>query len=516
MLTTARKQVKAQRANTAAIPAPLGGWNARDPLGAMDVKDAVTLTNLFPATSSVYLRKGYTQHATGITGQVQTVMSYAGGTANTLFAAAGTSVYDVTSGGAVGAASLTGVTNAKWQYVNFRTTGGSYLLMVNNADKQRVWDGSAWHKDGDGAPYDITNLNTATATNLTVFKNRLWYTESGTLKAWYLPINAIGGAATSLDMSSIMPNGGYLVAAMTWTLDAGYGVDDNLVFITNKGDVAVWRLTDPTTPSGIGLIGVFMLGSPIGYRCWTKYAGDLLIITQDGVVPMSGALQSSRLDPRVSITDKIKFSTSEAITLYGANFGWEIMPFPQQNMLILNVPVNEGSSQQQYVMNMITRSWCNFTGWAANCWEIFNDGAYFGGNGYVGHAWNTTTDNGAGIQAFALQSFQTFRTATQKQCKMVRFHTISDGAPGMAGNVNTDYDLADHAAVLGSAPFSQAAWGSGVWGTGLWGSTWSSSALWETATGIGSALAPTLKVTSNGPQLQWVSTDIVYEVGGVL
>src|SRR5439155_1006380 len=81
--------------------------------------------------------------------------------------------------------------------------------------------------------------------------------ETHTLKAWYLPINAIGGAATALDHSSICEQGGHLVAAMTWTLDAGYGMDDHLVFITSSGEVVVWRLTDPTTPTGIAMIGLF-------------------------------------------------------------------------------------------------------------------------------------------------------------------------------------------------------------------------------------------------------------------
>src|SRR5206468_2193001 len=120
---------------------------------------------------------------------------------------------------------------------------------VNGADKQIVWDGAAWHKDGDGAPYDVTLVDTATCLGIAVFKNRIWLLPSGSLKAWYLPINAIGGAAASLDMSSIAQKGGFLMAAMTWTLDAGYGVDDYLAFITSNGEVMVWRLTDPTTRS---------------------------------------------------------------------------------------------------------------------------------------------------------------------------------------------------------------------------------------------------------------------------
>jgi uncharacterized membrane protein YeaQ/YmgE (transglycosylase-associated protein family) len=59
-----------------------------------------------------------------------------------LFGAAGTSFFNVTSLGAVGAAVVTGLTNARWQYVNSSTSAGSFLMAVNGSDKLRGWDGS--------------------------------------------------------------------------------------------------------------------------------------------------------------------------------------------------------------------------------------------------------------------------------------------------------------------------------------------------------------------------------------
>ena len=168
----------------------------------MAIGDAVTLTNWWPGTNSVVLRYGYTKFATGITGQVETVLAYSGGTSNKLFAAASTNIYDITAGGAVGSAVVSSLTNARWQYVNMTTTAGSYLMLVNGADKLRFYTGSAWAKDGDGSGYDITGVDTSTCSNITLFKNRVWLIQDGTLKSWYLPINSIGGAAVALDMSS--------------------------------------------------------------------------------------------------------------------------------------------------------------------------------------------------------------------------------------------------------------------------------------------------------------------------
>ncbi len=504
------------KSSTVTVPAPIGGWNARDALGDMPLTDAVFLENWWPGTNSVLLRKGHSRWVTGITGQVETLMTYSSGTANTLFAAATTKIYDVTSAGAVGSASLSGQTNARWQYCNFTTSAGSYLLAVNGADKMISWDGSAWHKDGDGSPYDVTNVDTATCANIAMFKNHIWLLKKSTLKAWYLPINQIGGAAVGLDMSSIAHKGGYLMAAMTWTLDAGYGMDDQLAFITSNGEVIVWRLTDPSTVTGISLVGVFEIGSPVGRRCWVKYGGDLLLITQDGVVPMSAALQSSRLDPRVSITDKIQFAMSDAITQYGSHFGWQLLTYPKGNQLYLNVPVSEGSAQQQFVQNNITKSWCKFTGWAANCWELLNDEPYFGGNGFVGRAWYGLTDNSTNITAKALEAFSTPGGARQKQCKMIRYHLATDGNIAVYGNVNVDYDTADVSAELSAIHTPYASWGSGTWGSSLWGSSIAPSAEWQGATGIGYSFAPFLKTASNGTSLEWTATDILFEVAGVL
>jgi hypothetical protein len=94
----------------------------------MSPLDAVVLNNWFPATTECVMRKGYTKHATGITGQVQTIMAYSGAGTDELFAIAGGSVYDVTAGGAVGAAVLTGLTNAQWGYCNIATAGGQLFV----------------------------------------------------------------------------------------------------------------------------------------------------------------------------------------------------------------------------------------------------------------------------------------------------------------------------------------------------------------------------------------------------
>lgn len=515
-LRNVKVPMRTKKTAEVSVAAPVGGWNARDAVAAMHKHDAVILENFWPGTNSVILRKGYADHATGLPDQVETLMVYNGGATSTLFAASGTAIYDATSAGAIGAAVKSSMTNARFQYVNFTTAGGAiYLLAVNGADKLLSWNGTAWHLDGDGT-HDITNFDTATATNITVFKNRIWLIGTNSLKAWYLQGSAVAGAATALDMSSLCQKGGYLVAAMTWTLDAGYGIDDHLVFITSEGEVLVWRLTDPSTPSGIALAGVFTMGAPIGRRCWIKYGGDLLIITNEGVVALAKRLPAVGGSPAATITDKIKLAVAYAVDSSGTNFGWQLIQFPDENQLYLNVPIEEGDNQQQYVQNNITGAWCNFTGWEANCWELFNDQLYFGGDMVVARAWFGTDDNGSNIQGRALQSFQAYGGARQKQCKMIRYHLRTDGTPELYGNVNVDYDFSDNAAPLSTSPPVYGLWDVGLWDTALWGSGMVASAEWQGATGIGYTFAPFLKIATDGIRLEWMATDMVFEPGGTI
>ena len=93
-----------------------------------------------------------------------------------MFAASGTSFYDVTAQGVVGAAQVTGLSNARWQHVNFGTTGGQYLFCVNGTDPAQLYNGTNWIKAATTATAQtissITNVTT-TATLTTAIAHGL-------------------------------------------------------------------------------------------------------------------------------------------------------------------------------------------------------------------------------------------------------------------------------------------------------------------------------------------------------
>lgn len=502
------------------LPAPVGGWNARDAYANMDPLDAITLTNLFPTPSNVTLRGGSTTYATGMVGQVQSVIVYNGANTSKMFAfdAIGTfgpSAYDVTAGGNVGAFPvLTFLGNALWESANIATSGGNYLYAVNGLDKPELYNGATWTAIDAASVPAITGVTTTTLNNVLLFKNRLWFIQKNTLKAWYLPTSAIGGAAQVLDLSSIARMGGFLVDFDVWTTDAGYGLDDMLVFITSQGEVIIYRGTDPASAATWALVGVWSFGAPVTNRCMVKLGGDLLLNTLDGLYPLSASLVSDRLNPKDAISYKIQNAISLAASVYSSNPGWQIFTLPAENVLLLNVPIGFGQ-QQQYVMNTITRNWCNLTDWPANCWALLNDKAYFGANGTVVRAWDQTySDDGNDIATVAQQAFNYFdKRGIVKYFTRARPAIYSNGFPATSVGVTVDFNTIFNGSPLTFSGTSFGVWDTSLWDSGIWGQDTIINSSWQGITGIGYCASLQFSSASSGVTVGWASTDIVFQTG---
>ena len=498
---------------TQSLPPPVGGWNVRDALANMEPTDAVTMLNWFPMPSDVMVRKGWTTYSNGMGAQVQTVMAYnAQSGSSKMFSAAGSTIWnnDTTTA----SAAVTSQQNAQFQYVNFTPASGTpYLVACNGADSVWNYDGSSWTNPA------ITGFSASNAIHVNVFKQRIFFVEKNTLKAWYLNTGAIAGTANAVDLSAFTRLGGNLMAMGTWTLDAGAGVDDYAVFVTSEGEVIVYQGTDPSSSTTWAMKGRWELGSPIGRRCLRRFGGDLLLICIDGVMPLSKALISSRVQPRVALTDKIQGAMSSAAQNYGANFGWDLLFCPKNSMLLLNVPVAAGSQQQQYAMNTITGAWGNFQSITANCWELYNDDPYFGANGYIGKFWSAFSDNdgASNIQTEALQAFNYFgKRGRLKHFKEARPIFSSDGSPSVQAQIETDYTVSTPSGTISFTPVAYAAWDAATWDSAMWGGALSILKNWQTMGAIGTSAAPHVFTASLGIEVHWQATDFLFEVGGVI
>jgi len=486
----------------------------------MPPTDAVTLTNWYPTPSDVQVRQGYTSFATGFAAAVETLAPYNADTQNKLFACSNGNIYDITSGGAIGAAVQSGLTNNRWQHVNYTTTGGTrYLCMFNGVDSPRYWDGSAWTTITGVSTPALTCATSCTPQNIitcTSHKARLWLVRKNSLELYYCPVGAVGGAAALYDLRPVFKRGGVINSIETWSADSGTGLDDRLVIATSQGEIAIYQGTDPSSASTWSLIGVFYVGGVIGTRSLCKFGGDVLVICQYGLLPVSALLLSKVINLASALTDKIQYAISLSVSSYAANFGWQCTSFPENNMLVMNIPVS-ATQFNQYVMNTITGAWCQFTGWNGSCWTIYQDNLYYGGSNFVAQAWSGYDDAGSNIVTDYQSAFDAFGAPGQlKQFSMVRPIISSDGSPGIAYGINIDFS---NDAVSGTPSFSPSTvgtWDGSTWDSGIWGGGLAIQKGWQFASGLGYWGAFRMVTSSRGIQVRMSSVDYLFEAGGVI
>lgn len=493
---------------TKSIPAPIGGWNARDELSAMAPTDAKTLNNYYPSETGVTLRKGSETHATGVGDQVQTLMPYATGSTTELKAAGNGKIFDVTSSGAVGTAEVSGLNNTKFQHVNFTNSGGSFLWVCNGVDQERYYNGSTW------ATATLNNISAGDVINVDVHVSRLFFVLKNSLKYGYLAVNAISGDVSVVNLGSVFKEGGYLVACATWSRDGGSGPDDMMAFITSKGEIALYSGTDPDSASTWAKVGVFKIGAPIGNRCYFKVAGDLVIITQDGYMPMSRVLSTDRVSPELALSDKISGAVRDAVRQYGSSFGWQCLLYPKAGYGIFNVPRSTGI-YDQHVVNTTTGAWCKFTDWNGACWAVHDDELYFGDDdGNVVKADTGFNDDDNAILGDVETAFNYFGSSATKRFTMIRPVLQSDGAIPISIGFSTDFETRINTYNPSTITTGGTKWGD-AWGS-PWGRVSAPVKAWRSVSGIGKAASVRIRTSTSAQGITWQSTDFMWEEGAGL
>jgi hypothetical protein len=522
MARTNRTITKTQISQTQTIPAPRGGLNALDSIAAMPPTDAISISNWFPTTSGLMVRNGSTNWATGLPSWVETLAVYSPVTGSRqLFGASGGNIYNCTTQGAVGAPVVTGNTSNRWQYVNFGNIAGQWLYMVNGQDVPQLYNGTSWQAvTSASSPISITGSTDALTSYIAVtsFKNRLYFIAKNTFHVWYLAVNAVGGAATLFDLSSLFKLGGYLVAAFPWTWNTLTGPQDYMVFLSSEGEGIVYQGYDPSQSGSWSQLGTFRMGRPVGYRCWARVGTDVMVMCADGLIPLSQEMLNDRSSPQAEITLKIRNAIQADFQSYNSHFGWQVILHPIGNKLIINVPQSEDSVQYQYVMNTIINSWTVFNGWNAACFALMGDQLMYGTNGKVIWCDTGSTDNGAAITTSLAPAYSYFDAPGQnKQFTMCRPTFSANGNIGISVALSVDYRPVMVNSSLSLPPQT----GQSFWNTALWNiSPWSQTSVirlaWESVAGVGYAASLNMATVSKVANVQLIAIDYVYQMGGVL
>lgn len=521
---------------TDSVPASVGGWDTLSPIAQMPPDHAVVLDNWIPRPGYLEMRRGSGSYAVvSNSSAVETIMAYnAANPANSkLFAAAGSLIYDITSGGPNRAFSsgfsngfgtfpqaLTGLTSARWQYTNFsNSTSTHYLIAVNGVDDEQIYNGSTW------ANLSVTGFTAGTIIGITSHKGRLWFVPTASTLVYYLPVGAISGSATSFELGDFMTKGGYVNAVAAWSVDTRQTVDDYLTFITSKGQVIVYQGTDPSSSTTWALVGVYDVGTPIGRRCFLKVAGDVFILTLDGILPMSQMLSTDRTAAnRISLTAMIMDTWRQSANSYSNNFGWQMIAYPKGTLAIANIPTATDSSALQYCMNTLTGAWCRFTGVNAVCWEVFNDVPYYGSANGTVFQWDTTSGDGnTPIVATVQSAFNYFGSrGRRKKYNMVRPLITTDHSVTPGVGINVDYGVTGTASAPSFAGVAGSLWDTAVWDTALWPGESLVTTQWQSLSGEGFCASIIVQASTsqtglaNGVLLRLNGFDVAMEPGGLL
>lgn len=474
------------------VPSPIGGWNTRDALDAMEFTDAVLLDNWFPSVGSVKKRDGYAEHATGMgSGNVDTLAEYHAGTTRKLIAGANGNIYDATG---TPSSLGSGFTRNNWQTQNFN----GRLFLVNGADAPQDYDGTtlsatAW----TGSGLTISDL-----VGVNAYKNRLYMWEEDSQDFWYAAPAAITGSLTKFPLSRVGQFGGNLIAMGTWTHDGGDGADDYAVFIMSSGDVIVYSGSDPGDATDFLLVGVYHIGVPLGIRGVVKVGGDLMIMTTEDYVSLSAVLRTGQLGTASKLSGAVITASANA-----SLFGWQALVHRKGQKILFNVPT-ASNQYQQHVINAITGAPTRFVDIPARCWAVCADDLYFGSTDGAVYKISGNEDNGAAIQCDGRQAWSAIYNQNTR-ITAARPVLETEGPITYEFAIGADFQTARAPAAV-EVSVSTTPWGS------PWGSPWGAENVvsigWNIASALGQNFSPRLRVNSKH-SVSWLRTDYRAERG---
>lgn len=409
------------------------------------------------------------------------------------------------------------------------TTGNLYLGTVTSGpfqDNETITSagGSADANGANsaGSALTVTGVATSDLSYVWQHQNRLFLIEDDSLIAWYLPAGSVGGTAQDINLSGVFKEGGNLLFGATWSLDSGDGLDDKCVFVTTEGEVAIYSGTDPSSASTWSLEGRYDIGRPLGRTAFARIGGDVLIATDDGIVPLSAVLTKDTADLSLSAVTRAIRNTW-AIEVERATSDVQLVKWTTGELLLVVLP----EAARMITANLQTTAWAIQTGWYGDCAATLGASAYVGGSdGKIKEINVTGADMGETFTCKVCFAFDEFGDPVRyKAASMVRAAYYADNSFNAKYSVSVDYNVE-----FPSAPSVAAAAlnsDSLVWGTGNWGEkNWALEIedpttglvdYWASVSGVGFALAPVVQISSGGVDklpVELIRVDFLAEGGG--
>ena len=520
-------------AQSTTIPAPVGGINAVNAATAMPVGDAYDLVNMIGGSRGLVSRLGFSEWCIGMSSNpVRSVLSFAGSSsaADKLFACTNTAIFDCTISSQTPSSVHTFATSdgdsGTGGFTTYATSAGHFGLYCDESNGFLLYTQSTglWTTIAQGsAAGQINGVNPALFVGVLSWKNRVWFVQKATARAWYLPVGQITGTVTVFDFGNKFPHGGTLIGLYSWTRDGGDGIDDYLVAVSSAGDVLVYRGTDPATSGAFENVGAYFIGAiPTGRRIASELGGELLIASLEGVFPLSRLLTGT-IGPALYTTQKIQSLFHTYAKDRKSIAGWFMQVSPEENCLLVNMP-QTGNTSEQFAMSLSSGGWSIFQDRPALSSAVWH-GALFCGT-WDGRLYKVSGDlddvklSGAAtydeIDVRLLTSFQSLGSIRRKQIQEIRPRMISQGAaPGYGVEARYDFDSSTISATP-SDPSTEgiAVWDTAVWDTDVWPGVDTPVGDRRGATGSGVHMAVAFRGRVNA-RLTLMGFDVTWTEGGI-
>jgi len=511
---------------------PLGGLNYRESLLTMQPSEALVLDNFIPRAFGIEIRKGWrywAPKANKFPNEVRSILVFtdAKPIGSKIFAGTadpGGLLYDVTTQGVAPTLALTPSTApfnpGEWYATNYTTPGGSFFCAVSQGAGYYLYDSTAgWREVPVGAAVGQIKFPAGDTTTPKDFafcwlwKNRLWFLKGGSATAYYLPIGQITGEVAALELGPQLIHGGSLLFATSWTYDSGRGIDDGLVFASTEGDILVYQGSDPTALATFSLQGLWYTGRFPGRRCFNAVGGDVVMVTEFGVIKISdlvsGKVQTSAVngeDAFYKINPRLARYVSDTI---GQNY-WFVLPFPTEELVVFGAPYIEPVKgvRTSFILNYATSAWASLSNADLLCGEVYRGQIIFGTrDGYVCqlfYGYNDQvsadgTDVGIEVTGRLQTAFNNFDDPRiNKRLLRIKLYGLSDGVPTLGVKFVDEYNMSTVTNAPAPIAINEYTWDVGLWDDAKWQSTQIPFRRWFGVAGFGKKLAMIMAIRGRG------------------
>lgn len=371
----------------------------------------------------------------------------------------------------------------------------------------------------------ITGMNSADMAFVWAYKQRVYFIEAGSMNAWYLPVDQVGGAATLLPLGGVFALGGELQWGQTWSLNnsGDGGLSEQCVFTTTEGEVAAFQGLSPDSAATWDKVGVYRIGRPLGKKAFMRAGGDLLIATSVGLVSLGAAAQ---LDLAALGSKSVSYSIedlwAQSIQERGdGNWNCRIWPDGQAVYISPPTPINEAPIL--LVANANTGAWCEYTGWNAKSMVNFNGRFFFGSAGGRVIEGNVSgADLGLPYTADCLSLFDDLKSpGSRKVAKVARI--VKRGTYDAPERVSAQFDYIETLPPPPDAPVipADSTWDNAIWDEAIWNASRGSvnTARWQSVGGSGHVVAMGVQVTSGGSvplDIEILRSDLTIEIAEII